>query len=154
MSATVKKSGRVLTTDAEMREARRISREWDKFATKIVAATYDRRQDMIRVDLSTGATLSVPRGAILGFAQAKPSQLTDLEICFGHEGLWSDPVDDGVLLEQLIVIAAGEQLIGFLGARINASKKSPARASASRANGLKGGRPRKKSPSAPRKKAA
>jgi hypothetical protein len=144
MSATMKKPGRILTTDAELREAGRIGRAWDKVATKIVAATYDRRRDMIRVDLSTGATLSVPRRLILGFAKAKPNQLADLEISFGREGLWSDTIDDGVLLEQLVVIAAGEPVLGVIGARINGSKKSEARAAASRLNGVKGGRPRKK----------
>ena len=140
--------------NAHLREAGRIGRAWDKVATKIVAATYDRRRDMIRVDLSTGAILSVPRAKILGFAKAKPSQLADLEIMGGQESLWSESVDDGVLLEQLVTIAAGEPILGVIGARINGSKKSPARASASRANGLKGGRPRKKSPTASRKKAA
>ncbi len=153
MTATTKKPGRVLTTEAEMREAIRIGREWDKVATKIVAATYDRRKDMIRVDLSTGAILSVPRAKILGFAKAKPSQLGDLEIMPGQETLWSETVDDGVLLEQLIEIAAGQPVLSVIGARINGAKKSPARASASRTNGLKGGRPRKKSP-APKKNAA
>ena len=154
MSATVKKPVRIGTTDAELREAGRIGRAWDKVATKIVAATYDRRQDMIRVDLSTGAILSVPRAKILGFAKATPSQLVDLEILGVQETLWSDSVDDGVLLEQLVIIAAGEPILGVIGARINGAKKSPARASASRANGFKGGRPRKKSPTVPRKKAA
>jgi hypothetical protein len=144
MSALVKKRSRIRTTDAEIREAIRISRAWDKVATKIVAATYDRKRDMIRVDLSTGAILSVPRHAILGFAKVKPSQLADLEISFGREGLWSDTIDDGVLFEQLIVIAAGEPVLGVIGVRINGAKKSEARAKASRLNGVKGGRPRKK----------
>ncbi|HEY5258467.1 MAG TPA: hypothetical protein VIJ12_08840 [Candidatus Baltobacteraceae bacterium] len=52
-------------------------------------------------------------------------------------------VDDGVLIEQLVVLAVGEATAGTIGARINAAKRSPARASASRANGKKGGRPRK-----------
>jgi hypothetical protein len=154
MTATKKTPGRILTTEAEMREHIRIGRAWDKVATKIVAVTYDRRRDMIRVDLSSGAILSVPRAKILGFAKAKPSQLADLEIMPGRETLWSETVDDGVLLEQLVIIAAGEPILGEIGARINGAKKSPARASASRANGLKGGRPRKKSASTPRKKAA
>jgi hypothetical protein len=61
----------------------------------------------------------------------------------GNEGLWSEAVDDGVLLEQLLVLAAGEVTLGTIGARLNAEKKSLARAAASRANGAKGGRPRK-----------
>jgi hypothetical protein len=52
-------------------------------------------------------------------------------------------MDDGVLLEQLLVIAAGQQILGVIGARINGSRKSEARATASRLNGVKGGRPPK-----------
>ena len=154
MSSIAKKPVRIETTEAELREMGRIGRAWDKVATKILAATYDRQRDMIRVDLSTGAILSVPRSKIVGFANAKPSQLADLEIAPGGETLWSDTVDSGVLFEQLVIIAAGEPVLGVIGARINGSKKSPARAMASRANGLKGGRPRKKSSPAPKKKAA
>jgi hypothetical protein len=154
MIAKAKKPVTIGTTDAQLREYGRLARAREKVVIKIVAATYDRRSDMIRVDLSSGAVLSVPRAKIVGFAKANPSQLADLEIMPGRETLWSETVEDGVLLEQLVVIAAGETIVGEIGARINGAKKSPARASASRANGLKGGRPRKKSPSAPRKKAA
>ena len=143
MSAKAKKLGRILTTDAEMREAIRIARVRERTATKFVAAKYDRKSDSILADLSTGVTLSVPRSAILGFAKADPRLLSDIEIVGARETLWSDSVDDGVLIEQLIVIAAGKEMLGSLGARINASKKSAARASASRANGTKGGRPKK-----------
>ncbi len=40
-------------------------------------------------------------------------------------------------LEQLLVLAAGETTLGTIGARLNAAKKSPARAAASRTNGTK-----------------
>jgi len=143
MIAATKKPNRIRTTDAEIREHLKRAREREKLATKIVVATYDQRHDMIRVELSTGATLSVPRRSIPGFAKAKPSQLADLEIMPARETLWSETVDDGVLLEQLIVIAFGAQTLGELGGQINGAKKSPARAAASRLNGVKGGRPRK-----------
>jgi len=142
LKTKVKKLGRILTTEAEMRAAIREGRKRDRTATKILAAHYDRVRDAIVVELSTGAMLSVPRRVILGFKHGSPKTLADLEIMAGKEALWSDTLDDGVLLEQLVVLAAGEEIIGMLGARINAAKKSPARAAASRANGTKGGRPR------------
>jgi hypothetical protein len=101
----------------------------------------DRRGDTIVADLSTGVTLTVPRRAIPGFAKASARGLSDVAITPGGEGLWSDTLDDGVSLEQLLVFAAGEMMLGTIGARINASKKSPARAAASRADGSKGGQP-------------
>ena len=143
MKTPAKTRGRILTTDAEIRDDVRRAREREKWATKITSATYDRKRDTLRVDLSTGATLSVPRRSIVGFAKAKPSQLAELELMPPYESLWSESVDDGVLLEQLIVIAIGAQTLGEIGGQINGSKKSPARAAASRRNGVKGGRPRK-----------
>ncbi|MGH7661979.1 MAG: DUF2442 domain-containing protein [Vulcanimicrobiaceae bacterium] len=138
-----KKHGRILTTDAEIRKAVKAARQRERTATKIRAVRFDNKNDTIVADLSTGATLTVPRRIIPGFSKAPPRKLTDVEITPDREGLWSDTVDDGVLLEQLLVLAAGESTLGTIGARINASKKSPARAAASRSNGMKGGRPRK-----------
>lgn len=140
---TTQKRGRILTTAAEMQDAIKSARRRERNATKIRAAHYDRRCDTIVASLSTGATLTVPRRAILGFAKASVRELGDIEITPGGEGLWSETIDDGVLLEQLLVLAAGEATLGTIGARINATLKSPARAAASRANGTKGGRPRK-----------
>ena len=137
------KRGPILTTPDEMRTAVKAARERERAATKIHAVRYDRERDAISAELSTGATLSVPRHVIPGFAKASADALADVAITPGHEGLWSDAVDDGVLLEQLLVLAAGETTLGTLGARLNAAKKTPARAAASRSNGTKGGRPRK-----------
>jgi hypothetical protein len=135
--------GRVLSTDTEIREAVKRAREREKTATKIVDVCYDKRVDSVICRLSTGVALTVPRKVIPGFAKVRPAQLTDLAILPGRESIWSDAVDGGVLLEQLLVLTAGESTLGSIGARINASKRTPARAAASRANGAKGGRPRK-----------
>lgn len=130
-------------TDEQMRAATEAARLRERTATKILAAHLDREHDAVVAVLSTGSTLSVPRRIIPGFSQAVPESLDDVTITPGNEGLWSDTVDDGVLLEQLLVLAVGEPMLGTVGARINAAKKTPARAAASRANGTKGGRPRK-----------
>lgn len=143
MKVPEKQKTRIFTTEAEIGKAIAAARRREKGATKICHARYDVRRDAVIAELSTGSILAVPRRIIPGFAGARPAALVDLEITPGKEGLWSDNADDGVLLEQLVVLAAGERTVGAIGARINASKKSPARAAASRANGAKGGRPRK-----------
>jgi len=140
---TTTKHGRILTTAAEMRDATKAARQRERTATKIRAVRYDRERDTISAELSTGSILIVPRRAIPGFARAPADALADVAITPGSEGLWSDAVDDGILLEQILVLAAGETTLGTIGARLNAAKKSPARAAASRSNGTKGGRPRK-----------
>lgn len=138
---TTKRRGRILTTDAEMREAARAAREREKTATKLRAAHYDPVRDAVVTELSTGVTLAVPRRAIAGFARATPEALSDIAITPGAECLWSDTVDDGVLLEQLIEIAAGEEILKVLGGRVSGRTRSAAKAAAARANGAKGGRP-------------
>jgi hypothetical protein len=131
-----------LTTTVEVRKAVAASRRREKKATKILAAHYDAKHDTIVADLSTGASIVVPRHSVPGFTKAGRRALSNLEVTPGGEGVWSDVADDGVLLEQLLVLAAGAATIGTIGARLNAAKKSVARAAASRANGTKGGRPR------------
>jgi hypothetical protein len=143
MKPIARQRARILTTEAEMAKAVAGARRREKRATKIRRARYDRKRDVVIAELSTGSTLTVPRRIIPGFAGVRTAALGDLEITSGREGLWSETADDGVLLEQLVVLAAGEAMVGTIGARINATKKSPARAAASRANGAKGGRPRK-----------
>ena len=143
MKPTARQKARILTTDATMNKAVTAARRRDQKATKIRQARYDGKRDVVIAELSTGSTLTVPRRAIPGFERIQIAVLGDLEITSGREGLWSDNADDGVLLEQLVVLAAGEAMVGSIGARINATKRSPARAAASRANGAKGGRPRK-----------
>lgn len=150
MSAT-KVRGRILTTAAEMQRAERESREREKTATKIRRARYDTKRDLVIVELSTGATLMIERARIAGFAKASPAALADLAVNPGAESLWSETVDDGVLLEQLIEIAAGTEFLKVFGGRISGRRRSPAKAAAARKNGAKGGRPRKKALSGPAK---
>jgi hypothetical protein len=136
-----KSKGRVLTSAAEMQRAERAAREREKVATKIRAARYAAPQDTIVVDLSTGATLVVPRRLIAGFADAAPRALSDITVNPGGESLWSEAADDGVLLEQLLEIVAGADFLKVLGGRISGRRRSTAKAAAARANGAKGGRP-------------
>lgn len=134
---------RTSVTDSEIDALLRASRERRKTATTILSARYDAKTDAIVVDLSTGVALIVPRKKIAGFAKAAPSDLTDLKIDADAESIWSDTVDDGVLLEQLIEITAGSEDLAAFSARVLGRRKTPARAAASRANGKKGGRPPK-----------
>ncbi len=139
---TTKRRGAILTTDAEIDRACQDAAEREKAVTKIRGVSYDPEADAVTVDLSTGASLTVPRRAIPGFARARPEQLSDIVVETVAESLWSDAVDDGVLLEQLIEIAFGETTLKTLGGRISGRVTSAAKAAASRTNGRKGGRPR------------
>src|ERR1700676_663440 len=114
MKTSAKKRGRILTTAAEMRQAVKRARQRERTATKIRAVRYDGDRDKIVADLSTGVTLTVPRRALPGFVKVSPKKLYDVAITPGGEGLWSEAADDGALLEQLLILTAGETTLGTI----------------------------------------
>jgi hypothetical protein len=140
MTAT-KRRGRILNTDAQLAIAERAAGKREQGATKIRAVRYDPQADLVSVTLSTGATLSVPRSDIPGFAHARPADLSTIAILPGAEAIWADSVDDGALLEQILEAAAGPDLLKVLGGRISGRQRSAEKAAASRENGKHGGRP-------------
>jgi hypothetical protein len=77
----------------------------EKTVTKIRVARYDAERDAIVVELSTGVSLIASRARIPGFQVATCGQLADLAIEPSGETLWSESLDEDVLLEQLVVLA-------------------------------------------------
>ena len=131
-----------MTASVEMREAVKAARRREQTATKIRAARYDRRT----MRLSSSFLLeqrSWCRVMVFRVSRVPQSRASPMSRSLPEASLWSDTVDDGVLLEQLLILAAGELTLGTIGARLNAAKKSSACAAASRIDGTKGGRPRK-----------
>ncbi|HZO94797.1 MAG TPA: hypothetical protein VFB22_13720 [Candidatus Baltobacteraceae bacterium] len=145
------KPARIRTTDAEIRAAVAEARSRAKTATRIVSAFFDAKGDAIIVKLSTGGTLIVPRSKLPGINKAPAGLLGDLRAQKSGFSVWSDKADMGARVETLFEAVAGDAL-ATIAARLLAARTSPARAAASRANGLKGGRPPKAAESRPKKK--
>jgi hypothetical protein len=131
---------RVRTSDADLDAAVARSKR-AKRGTKIVAVVFDSAGDRIVAELSTGATIWVPRRAIPAFGAVKPKDLTDLAVDAAGYSIWSSTADVGLQIEGLIEAASGVA-VRDLAARTLGRSKSSAKAAASRANGAKGGRPR------------
>jgi Protein of unknown function (DUF2442) len=109
-----------------------------------VAARYDRRTSRIIVRLNTGLELAFPPALAEGLAAAIPEYLADIEISPAGLGLHWPKLDADVyipaLLQACSVPAVDASQLGAAGGRV----RSQAKAASSRANGRKGGRPRKK----------
>ncbi len=131
------------TTDAEIDRAMRQGQAYDRTATKINEARYDPERDMLVAHLSTGATLTVPRSAVPFLNALSPDTIGDPDVEPPGYSLWFERPDIGVRLETLLEAAVGN-LARDVAARALGASKSPAKTSAVRANGAKGGRPRKK----------
>lgn len=109
-----------------------------------VAADYDARQRRLVVELSNGVTVMVPVHLLEGLAEAKDSDLAEIEITPAGLGLHWPKLDADVYVPALMQGVFGTKR--WMAAQLGASggkASTPAKASAARANGSKGGRPRK-----------
>jgi hypothetical protein len=104
------------------------------------AARYDRRSDRIIVELTSGATFAFPPRLVQGLADASPADLADIELLGNGYGLHWERLDVDYSVPGLVNGVFGTAR--WMAARAG-STTSPAKAAAARANGAKGGRPRK-----------
>lgn len=107
---------------------------------RAAAARYDAAADRMVVDLTNGCTFAFPPRIAQGLERATAQQLADVEILGLGYGLHWEALDVDLSLPGL--------LSGLFGtkshmARLAGKATSPAKAAAARANGAKGGRPRK-----------
>lgn len=102
---------------------------------------YDYRSRMVIIRLRSGVTMVVPRGGIPDLKRATRDQLERVELA--GEGIrWPD-LDVDVSVPGLIGDLLGPRFSTRASGRIGGRSKSKAKVRAARANGAKGGRPRK-----------
>lgn len=109
-----------------------------------VGAHYDRRSSRIVVNLNTGIQLAFPAELAEGLAGASPQNLAEIEISPSGLGLHWPRLDADVYIPALLqgVLGSKSWMARQLGAK-GGRARSQAKTAASRANGKKGGRPRK-----------
>ena len=86
--------------------------------------------------------LCFPRKQLWEIADAKPADLKEIEIQPGGDGISIEPLDVHISVPGLLTDELGSLFAKALGRR-SRGRTSPKKAAASRANGRKGGRPRK-----------
>jgi Protein of unknown function (DUF2442) len=109
-----------------------------------IAARYDRRTSRVVVTLNTGVQLAFPSRLAEGLAGASPEDLAEIEISPTGLGLHWSKLDADVYVPALLQGLFGSKnwMARELGANGGRSR-SEAKAAAARANGRRGGRPRK-----------
>ena len=109
------------------------------------SARYDARKKMIVVELVNGASFAFPPGLAQGLEGARSADLSDIEITPMGTGLHWPRLDADLTVDGLLAGVFGG--CGWM--RAHAARagraRSPAKAAAARANGAKGGRPKKRS---------
>ena len=109
-----------------------------------VSARYDRRASRVVVKLNTGVQLAFPTKLAEGLAGASPESLAEIEISPAGLGLHWPKLDADVYVPALLqgVFGSKNWMARQLGANGGRSR-TEAKVAAARANGRKGGRPKK-----------
>lgn len=109
--------------------------------TAPAAVRFDPVSERVIVDFTNGASFLFPARSLEGLEQATAKELSEVQL-LGETGLHWESLDVDYSIAGLMGGIFGSRL--FMEAqRRGGQSKSPAKVSASRTNGLKGGRPRK-----------
>jgi hypothetical protein len=127
-------------TNAEIDAALERGRIARAIEPRAARARYDRKLGRIVVDLTNGCVFAFPPRMAQGLGKATDNQLAEVEILGHGYGLHWESLDVDLSIPGLLAGIFGTR--SYM-ARLAGRTKSPAKAAASRANGAKGGRPRK-----------
>lgn len=114
-----------------------------KAGRRAVAASYDRRTGRVMMELTSGFVFGFPARAIPALAKASDDQLSAVELSPGGSGLHWNDLDVDLSIPGLLLSSVGRSEKLSEMARLAGRSRSRAKAKAARANGAKGGRPRK-----------
>jgi predicted RNA polymerase sigma factor len=127
--------------DAQIPAARAAARKRMRQPWWPIDVRYDRKADHILITLRAGIVVAMPRSVIKELKNATAEQLAEVELM--AEGLHWETLDVDVSVPGLLARVLGQNFVATAAGRFGGSARSEAKAAAARANGAKGGRPRK-----------
>jgi hypothetical protein len=128
-------------TDAEIDAALERGRIAHQSEPRATSARYDQTNGRIIVELTNGCTFAFPPRMAQGMENATDEALATVEILGAGYGLHWEALDVDLSVPGLLAGLFGTK--AYM-ARRAGQATSPAKAAAARANGAKGGRPRKR----------
>lgn len=127
-------------TDEEIDAALERGRIADLTEPRAASARYDRKTGRVVVDLKNGSTFIFPARLAQGLEHATDDELEEITIVGDGFALHWENLNEGFTVPGLLAGIFGTRKYM---ARLAGRATSPAKAAAARANGAKGGRPRK-----------
>jgi Protein of unknown function (DUF2442) len=115
-----------------------------KDPSAIVGARYDAARDAFDLEFRSGGVITIPRGVVPGLAGASPSALAAVCVSPAGDALSWQSLDVDVYVPGLVERVFGTRLFARASGQRGGLRRSTAKADAARANGAKGGRPRKR----------
>ena len=135
--------GHVELDDKQYEEATRRGEEERLRGPVPAQAKFDRKTGRVIVEFTNGAALLVPARALQGLEDASDEELEEVTLA-GETGLHWESRDVDFTIGGLMRGVFGTAT--FMAQRKGGQSRSDAKIAASRANGAKGGRPRKAAP--------
>ena len=127
-------------TDAEINAAQERGRIAHQTEPRATSARFDQKNGRVIVDLTNGCTFAFPPRMAQGLEAATDDELASVEILGAGYGLHWEALDADLSVPGLLAGLFGTK--AYM-ARRAGQATSPAKSAAARANGAKGGRPRK-----------
>jgi hypothetical protein len=130
----------VKLTDVQIDAALERGRTARQHEPRATAARYDRRSGRVIVELANGCIFAFPPKLAQGLEAATEEQLSQVDILGAGYGLHWEALDADLTIPGLLAGLFGTT--AYLAQQAGRAT-SPAKAAAARANGAKGGRPRR-----------
>lgn len=127
---------------AQIPAARRAARLEAATSPRAKSARYDRITKRVEIELANGCAFAFPASLAQGLRGASPADLSRIAIELDGEGLLWERLDADLLVSELLRGVFGSRRWMSEVGRTLGRVRSEAKATASRINGRKGGRPR------------
>ncbi len=138
-------SANVTSKDRErFARARELGQLRSQDPSAIVEARYDSRRDAVDLSFASGGTITIPRELIPGLEDATPQVLASVSVSPAGNAISWRSLDIDIYVPGLLERAFGTRLFAASTGRRGGRRRSKSKAAAARANGAKGGRPRKR----------
>jgi len=139
-----KSKATVVTTTQQIHGALAQARSFAASDRRVIRVEYERKSDLLTLYLDDGVRVSIPRRNLQGLQDAKPAQVSKVEILGRGTGLHWPLLDVDHYVPGLLNHVFGtSRWLAELGHR-GGSVTSAAKAAAARANGRNGGRPKQR----------
>jgi hypothetical protein len=110
----------------------------------VVAAEYVAGRDVVTLTFRSGGSMTIPRQLIPNLGNVPVSSLRRLTVSAAGDALSWPSLDVDVYVPGLIARTFGTRLFAAATGRQGGRRRSKGKAAAAKANGAKGGRPRKR----------